>query len=148
MQTRRAVKLAAEQAATAASASAHAVLFSQDLWLVLWPSLDAPAKAALRGVCSAMRRQVDGSIEVVASPRSGFSAAGLTGAMRRWPRVIHLTLHLGVGDAASTLQPLATAMLTRLQSLTVREVRHMRRACTACMHAWLVCRRPGTLPAP
>ncbi|KAG1674385.1 hypothetical protein FOA52_012911 [Chlamydomonas sp. UWO 241] len=102
-----------------ATASARAVLFSQDLWGEIWPGLDGPTKAALRGVCSAMRRLVDESIEVVASPRDGFSAADLTAALRNWPGVVHLTL-LAVGDA-STLRPLATATLMRLACLTVRE---------------------------
>ncbi|KAG1674399.1 hypothetical protein FOA52_012926 [Chlamydomonas sp. UWO 241] len=91
-----------------------------DLWVHIWPSLDAPAKAALRCVCSAMRRQVDGSVEIASSPSSGCTDADLTAALRRWPRVFALTL-LGVSSAAVSLQPLATATLTRLKKLTVRE---------------------------
>jgi hypothetical protein len=71
-------------------------------------------------VCSAMRRQVDGSIEVVASPSSGFSAAELTAALKIVPGVRDLSL-LGVSNAAVAL-PLAAATLTRLESLAVREV--------------------------
>jgi hypothetical protein len=100
-------------------AAAHAVLFSLDLWFETWPWLNASTIAALRGVCSAMRRQVDGSIVVVASPGTGFSADELTAALRRWPRTRDLTL-LGVRNA-STLQPLSTASVS-LTSLTVREV--------------------------
>jgi hypothetical protein len=116
-----------------ADEAAHAVfsLFSHDLWLELWPSLDASTKHALRGVCSAMRRQVDGSIEVLASPSSGFSAADLTAALLRSPAVRDLTL-LDVSDVAATLQPLTTATLTRLTRLTVREVRQRARAHEAC----------------
>ncbi|KAG1675592.1 hypothetical protein FOA52_014180 [Chlamydomonas sp. UWO 241] len=106
--------------ADVADFAVDAVLFSPDLWPVLWPSLHASTKRALRGVCSAMRQQVDAAIVVVASSRAGFSPAELTGAITRWPGVRHLTL-LGVCDAASTLAPLATASLADLESLTVRE---------------------------
>jgi hypothetical protein len=78
------------------------------------------AKAALRGVSSAMRRQVDGSIEVVASPASGFSPDALSSVLLRWPRATDLTL-LNVGGSAD-LAPLATTALARLTSLTVRQV--------------------------
>jgi hypothetical protein len=71
----------AEAASRAATASAHAVLFSLDLWAVLWPSLDHDSKVAMRGVSSAMRRQVDASIEVVASPASDFFPDALTAAV-------------------------------------------------------------------
>ncbi|KAG1666690.1 hypothetical protein FOA52_013602 [Chlamydomonas sp. UWO 241] len=100
--------------------SVHAVLFSEDLLVELWPWLDAPTKAALRGVCSAMRRQVDGSIVGVASPGYGFTAADLTAALRNWHGVTGLTLHV-FND--NNLEPLATASLTRLTSLTLREFR-------------------------
>ncbi|KAG1666699.1 hypothetical protein FOA52_013611 [Chlamydomonas sp. UWO 241] len=66
-----------------------------------------------------MRRQVGGSIKVVASPGSGFSAAELTAALRCWPGITELTLR--VCNAASTLAPLATASLTSLKSLSLRE---------------------------
>ncbi|KAG1676481.1 hypothetical protein FOA52_002301 [Chlamydomonas sp. UWO 241] len=92
MQTLQDNSLTAE--AAAATEKAHAVLFSPDLWLQqLWRWLDRDSKAALRGASVAMRRQVDGSIEVVASPAC---------------------------DPAD-LAPLATAALARLASLTVRE---------------------------
>ncbi|KAG1666687.1 hypothetical protein FOA52_013599 [Chlamydomonas sp. UWO 241] len=117
--------------------AAHAVLFSQDLLVEMWPLLDAPAKAALRGVCRAMRRVVDGSIKVVASPVSGFSAAELTAVLRCWPGVTDLTLH--VSNAASTLVPLATTSLTRLKSLTLREF-----AAEQPGEAWAT---PGGMPA-
>ncbi|KAG1666698.1 hypothetical protein FOA52_013610 [Chlamydomonas sp. UWO 241] len=105
-------------------AAAHAVLFSQDLLAHgLWPWLDVSSKKALRGVCSAMRRQVDVSIVVVTSPgepwEAGPSAAELAAALQRWPSVTELTL-MGVCNAASTLAPLATAALKRLTSLTLR----------------------------
>jgi hypothetical protein len=143
MRTRRAAHLAAEAEAEAATASAHAVLFSLDLWVVLWASLDRGSKVALRGVSGAMRRQVDASIEVVASPASGFSADALTAALLRWPAVHHLTL-LAV-KIASDLAPLATASLSGLTSLTVRQVGAAHGARTAvawrscCAHA---CRPP------
>ncbi|KAG1663338.1 hypothetical protein FOA52_004100 [Chlamydomonas sp. UWO 241] len=114
--TRQSARLAA---AEEASASAHAVLLSQDLISRVWPWLDRESKAALRGVSSAMRRLVDGSIEVVASPVSGFSSQGLSNALLLWPRTTHLTL-LNVGGA-DDLAPLATAPLTRVTSLTVRQ---------------------------
>jgi hypothetical protein len=111
----------ADAAASAiGTANAHAVLFSLDLWLELWRWLDRDSKAALRGVSIAMRGQVDGSIEVVASPACGFSPDALSTALLLWPRVTHLTL-LAVSDA-DDLTPLATTALARLTSLTVREV--------------------------
>ncbi|KAG1657786.1 hypothetical protein FOA52_012864 [Chlamydomonas sp. UWO 241] len=64
-----------------------------------------------------MRGQVDASIVVVASPSSGFSAAQLIHALSNWPGVRDLTL------GASDLQPLATASLAGLTSLTVRQAR-------------------------
>jgi hypothetical protein len=147
VRTRRAAHLAAEaEAEAAATASAHAVLFSLDLWVVLWPSLDHDSKVALRGVSSAMRRQVDAFIEVVASPASGFSPDALTAALLRWPAVHHLTL-LAVGGA-SDLAPLATASLSGLTSLTVRQVGAAHGARTAvawrscCAHA---CRPPACM---
>ncbi|KAG1666574.1 hypothetical protein FOA52_000541 [Chlamydomonas sp. UWO 241] len=115
MQTRHAARMAAEEVAAAASA---AVLFSPDLWMVLWPSLDRASKVALRSVNRAIRGQVDGLIEVVASPVSGFSADALSAALRLWPRTRDLTL-LGVSDA-SVLAPLETAS-AGLTSLTVRQ---------------------------
>ncbi|KAG1675160.1 hypothetical protein FOA52_003383 [Chlamydomonas sp. UWO 241] len=124
MQTRLAASLSAadESAAAiaAATASAHAVLFSLDLCLELWPWLDRGSNAALRGVSSAMRRQVDGLIEMVASPESGFTPGALSSALLRFARTTHLTL-FNVGGA-SDLAPLATTTaLARLTSLTVRE---------------------------
>jgi hypothetical protein len=131
MDPHQAAQLASE--AEAAGASAREVLFSRDLMGEMWPSLDAPTKLALRSVCTTMRRHVDAAIEVVASPRAwfsrrpvdrtsaGFSAAELTAALARWPSVRDLTL-LGVIDA-SDVQPLATASLAGLTSLTVRQVR-------------------------
>ncbi|KAG1666567.1 hypothetical protein FOA52_000534 [Chlamydomonas sp. UWO 241] len=117
MQTCYAARMAAEEVAAAASA---AVLFSPDLWMVLWPSLDRAGKVALRSVNRAMRGQVDGSIKVVASPATGFSAVALSAALRLWPRTRELTL-LGVSDT-SVLAPLATASLAGLTSLTVRQM--------------------------
>jgi hypothetical protein len=104
-------------------APAHEVLFDEDLLAQqLWPFLDAATKAALRGVCSTMRSQVDGAITRVGSPSSGFSAADLTTALRLWPGVRDLTL-LGVqGQDASNLQPLATASLAGLTTLSIRQV--------------------------
>ncbi|KAG1653692.1 hypothetical protein FOA52_006415 [Chlamydomonas sp. UWO 241] len=66
-----------------------------------------------------MRRQVDGSIKVVASPACGFSPDALTTALLLWPRATHLTL-LAVCDPAD-LAPPATTALARLTSLTVRQ---------------------------
>ncbi|KAG1673100.1 hypothetical protein FOA52_013170 [Chlamydomonas sp. UWO 241] len=107
------------QMAAEGDAAAHEVLFSLDLWLELWRWLDRDSKAALRGVSVAMRGQVDGSIEVVASPACGFSPDSLSTALLLWPRVTHLTL-LAVSDAAK-LALLATTALARLTSLTVRQ---------------------------
>ncbi|KAG1671133.1 hypothetical protein FOA52_005385 [Chlamydomonas sp. UWO 241] len=113
--------LAAEDAVTdAEAASAHMVIFSEDLFSeAVWPKLDRASKAALRGVCVAMRKLVDGSIKVVSSPASGASAGELARALVRWPRVKDLTL-LGV-RGGSSLQALSTATLPGLESLTVRE---------------------------
>ncbi|KAG1672446.1 hypothetical protein FOA52_013232 [Chlamydomonas sp. UWO 241] len=122
MRTRTAARLAAEEAAALETASAREVLLSEDLFDVLWPCLDPPTKAALRGVSRSLRRLVDGLVEVVASPSAGFSAAQLTRALMRWRDVTDLTL-LGVRSVnASTKLPLTTATLPRLNSLTVREV--------------------------
>jgi hypothetical protein len=118
MQSAAAAQLVAEQ--PAATASAHAVLFSHDLWPLMWQELDRSSKQALRCVCRPMRSQVDGSITRVASRSSGVSAAKLTRALVRWPGMVDLTL-LNV-SSASVLQPLATASLARLTSLAVREV--------------------------
>jgi hypothetical protein len=76
MQTRRAARVAADEAAALESASAHAVLFSEDRGASrMW--LDPDAKAALRVVGTGMRSLVDGAVEVV-SPGAGASAnAGL-----------------------------------------------------------------------
>jgi hypothetical protein len=110
LQTRKVARLAAAEAAASVTASAHAVLFSLDLWLEPWPWMDRDSKAALRGVSIAMRRLVDGSCT--------------------WPRVELLPHELpshprrtlqAVGDA-SDLSPLATTSLARLTSLTVRQV--------------------------
>ncbi|KAG1672420.1 hypothetical protein FOA52_013205 [Chlamydomonas sp. UWO 241] len=115
MRTRTAARLAAEETAALETAPAREVLLSG----VLWPSLDAATKAALRGVSRTMRRLVDGSVVVVASPNVGISAAvELASALVRWPGVRHLTL-LGVINAEHNLLPLNT--LTRLTSLTVHE---------------------------
>ncbi|KAG1656410.1 hypothetical protein FOA52_009388 [Chlamydomonas sp. UWO 241] len=97
MQTRKAARVAAEaDPQAAATASTHAVLFSEDLFLQpLWPSLDRDSKRALRVVCTTMRSLVDDAV------------------------VRDLTL-LGV-VSASMLKPLATAALYGLTSLTLRE---------------------------
>ncbi|KAG1653648.1 hypothetical protein FOA52_002018 [Chlamydomonas sp. UWO 241] len=102
----------------------HDVLFSLDLWTQqLWPRLDGASKVAMRGVCSAMRSQVDGSrVEAVTSPASGFSGDDLSRALVRWPRTRHLTL-LNVGGSFD-LAPLATSSLAGLMSLTVRQAPH------------------------
>ncbi|KAG1653916.1 hypothetical protein FOA52_004554 [Chlamydomonas sp. UWO 241] len=122
----------AAEAAAHATASAHAVLFSLYIWLELWPWLDRDSKAALRGVSIAMRRLVDGSIQVVAGPASGFSPDALTSVLLRWPRTTHLTL-LNVGSAED-LAPLATmTALARLKSLTVRQAP---RASAGVAHPW------------
>ncbi|KAG1671990.1 hypothetical protein FOA52_013363 [Chlamydomonas sp. UWO 241] len=112
----------ADADAEVAAALAHAVLTSPDLWSQLWRLLDRDSKAAFRGVGSAMRQLVDASVGVVASPSStGLSDADeLAAALRLWPRIRDLTL-LNVSNAAATLQPLATAELSRLTKLTVRE---------------------------
>ncbi|KAG1655907.1 hypothetical protein FOA52_009849 [Chlamydomonas sp. UWO 241] len=65
------------------SAICHDVLFSPDLWPVLFPSLDRASKVALRCANRAMRAQVDPSIKVVASPVSGFSPDALSAALVR-----------------------------------------------------------------
>ncbi|KAG1677325.1 hypothetical protein FOA52_010704 [Chlamydomonas sp. UWO 241] len=119
-----AAEAAAAEAAVAASLGI--VLFT-DLWLVLWPSLDRASKQALRCVSRAMRWQVDGSIKLVATPSSGFSAGQLVCALSRWPGVRDLSL-LG-GSGASDLAPLATTSLAGLTSLTVRQV------WAPCMHS-------------
>ncbi|KAG1672441.1 hypothetical protein FOA52_013227 [Chlamydomonas sp. UWO 241] len=122
MRTRTAARLASEAAAALQTASAREVLLSEDLFgVLLWPFLNASTKAALRGVSRAMRRLVDGLVEVVTSPSAGFSAAQLTSALMRWRGVTDLTLR-GVSNATSTLLPLTTATLPRLYSLTVRQV--------------------------
>ncbi|KAG1662822.1 hypothetical protein FOA52_009036 [Chlamydomonas sp. UWO 241] len=69
-----------------------------------------------------MRRQVDGAVEVVASPVCGFSATQLSHALGLWPAVKHLTL-LGMSDERD-LQPLATMPVAGLRSLTIREAPH------------------------
>jgi hypothetical protein len=103
-------------------------------------SLGRASKVALRCVSVAMRSLVDASVEVVASPGLGFSAAELTAALVRWPGVRDLTL-LAVSDAgvmsgAAQLQPLATASLAGLTSLTVRQVgalHALSMPCSRCM---------------
>jgi hypothetical protein len=103
-----------------ASALAHAVLFSPDLWLELWPWFDRGSKRALRGVCVAMCSQVDGSITAVTSPAGGVSPEELIAALVKCPRVHDLTLlHVA---STSELAPLATTSLAGLKSLTVRQV--------------------------
>ncbi|KAG1662177.1 hypothetical protein FOA52_006397 [Chlamydomonas sp. UWO 241] len=77
----------------AAAVAYHAVLFSPDLWaLELFPWLDRASKVALRCVNKAMRSQVDASIEVVASPVSGFTPDALSAALVRWSGMHDLTL--------------------------------------------------------
>jgi hypothetical protein len=127
----------AEEAAAAAAlatALAHAVIFSEDLWRQhLWRWLDPGAKAALRFVSKRMRDQVDATVEVVQSPSSGTLQAGdLASVLVRWPAVRELTL-FNV-DSADELAPLSTASLAGLTSLTLRQVGGMHdphaRACT------------------
>jgi hypothetical protein len=131
MQTRRARVATEEADAALESASAHAVLLSQDLWHQhLWRWLDADAKAALRVVSKGMRSQVDAAVEVVASPSTGAYENQLRSALLRWPAVRELTL-LNVRDATA-LAPLSTASLAGLTSLTVRQVGMDRLPC-----AWL-----------
>jgi hypothetical protein len=106
-----------------ATALAHAVLFSVDLWLELWPWMDRGSKQALRSVNLAMRAQVEGSIGAAASPDSGFSSDALRHAlatMARFPGLRDLAL-INV-SAASGMQPLATALLSGVTSLTMRQV--------------------------
>jgi hypothetical protein len=87
MHTRTAARLAADEASACELASASDVL-SADLFGVLWPSLDASTKAALRGVGRAMRQQVDGLVEVVAAVEvqagggGGGEAAGWSASRR------------------------------------------------------------------
>ncbi|KAG1663329.1 hypothetical protein FOA52_004090 [Chlamydomonas sp. UWO 241] len=114
-------QVAADEEAAAATASYHAVLLSPDLWLVVFPCLDRGSKVALRGVCAALRRQVDGAIQLLASPAAGFSPDDLAAALMRWPTVKDLTLVLVVGSSASDLAPLATTTLAGLKSLAVRQ---------------------------
>ncbi|KAG1655125.1 hypothetical protein FOA52_012543 [Chlamydomonas sp. UWO 241] len=103
--------------------TAHAVLFSEDLWVSeLWRWLDRGSKVALRGVSRAMQRQVDGAVEVVASPACGFSAIQLSHALGLWPAVKHLIL-LGMSDGRD-LEPLAMTAVAGLRSLTIREAPH------------------------
>ncbi|KAG1661098.1 hypothetical protein FOA52_012087 [Chlamydomonas sp. UWO 241] len=116
MQSAAAAQLVAEQDAT--TASAHAVLFSSNLWFEMWPWLDRGSKQALRCVCRPMRSQVDGSI-TRASRSSGVSAAKLTRALVRWPGIVDLTL-MNV-RSGSDLRPLCTASLACLTSLAVRQ---------------------------
>ncbi|KAG1663330.1 hypothetical protein FOA52_004091 [Chlamydomonas sp. UWO 241] len=111
---------AADEAA-AATAFYHAVLLSPDPWLVVFPCLDRGSKVALRGVCAALRRQVDGAMQVLASPAAGFYPDDLAAALVRWPAVKDLTLVLVVGSSASDLAPLATTTLAGLKSLAVRQ---------------------------
>jgi hypothetical protein len=127
---------ASQLAELAATASYHAVLLSPDLWLGVFPCLDRGSKVALRGVCGALRSQVDGAIEVVASPVAGFSPHALTASLLRWPALKHLTLVMAVGSSASDLAPLATTTLAGLKSLAVSQV-GCGHACTVRMHhAW------------
>jgi hypothetical protein len=121
MQTRRSIRLEAEQAATRATSVAHEVLFSPDLWpQQLWRFLDRESKRSLRGVSRGMRIQVDAAIEVVSSPTAGFTASDLSRALALFPGMRDLTL-LNVSSAAC-MQPLATASLAALTSLTLRQV--------------------------
>jgi hypothetical protein len=114
-------QLAADEELAAATASYHAVLLSPDLGLGVFPCLDRGSKVALRGVCGALRSQVNGAIEVVASPVAGFSQHALTASLLRWPALKHLTLVMVVGSSASDLAPLATTTLAGLKSLAVRQ---------------------------
>ncbi|KAG1655490.1 hypothetical protein FOA52_008961 [Chlamydomonas sp. UWO 241] len=66
-----------------------------------------------------MRSQVDASIQVVASPVSGFSPDALSAALVRWSGMRDLTLFAVSGT--DDLAPLATASLTGLTSLTVSQ---------------------------
>ncbi|KAG1663328.1 hypothetical protein FOA52_004089 [Chlamydomonas sp. UWO 241] len=113
-------QVAADEAA-AATALYHAVLLSLDLWLVVFPCLDRGSKVALRGVCAALRRQVDGAIQVLTSHAAGFTPHELAAVLVRWPAVKDLTLVLAVGSSASDLAPLATTTLAGLKSLAVRQ---------------------------
>jgi hypothetical protein len=124
MQTRSATRVAAAEAAAHASATSHAVLFSEDLLSQqLWRWLDIDSKRALRCVNKRMRSQVDGAVQVVVSPACGASPNELASALLRWPAVVDLTL-INVGRA-SDLAPLSTASLAGLRSLAVRTVRGM-----------------------
>jgi hypothetical protein len=123
LQMMQADQLAAQLAAdaeAAATASIHAVLLSPDLFPELFQFLDRGSKAALRCASRAVCSQVDGSIETVASPASGFSDISLSATLVKFPRVHNLTL-LRVGST-SDLAPLATTSLAGLKSLTVRQV--------------------------
>ncbi|KAG1657720.1 hypothetical protein FOA52_011982 [Chlamydomonas sp. UWO 241] len=114
-------QLAADEAA-AATALYHAVLLSPGLfWLGLFPCLDRSSKVALRGVCGALRRQVDGAIQVLASPVAGFSPDALTAALVRWPAMKDLTLVMAVSSSASDLAPLATTTRAGLKNLAVHQ---------------------------
>jgi hypothetical protein len=105
-----------------ATAVAHGVLFSPDLWLAqLWQRLDRGSKRALRGVSRAMRDQVDGAVAVVESPAAGFTAKQLRRALVRLPGLTELAL-LGVSDDDRDLQPLRKTSLAGLMSLTIRTV--------------------------
>ncbi|KAG1668666.1 hypothetical protein FOA52_001274 [Chlamydomonas sp. UWO 241] len=104
---------------SAAHSACYLVFSGNHLLGLLWPFLNTSGKAALRGVCKAIRGQVDGLMKVVASPSGGFSAGELTAAMNRWSAVTELTL-FGVNTTQS-VQPLATATLARLEILTVRQ---------------------------
>ncbi|KAG1659809.1 hypothetical protein FOA52_002145 [Chlamydomonas sp. UWO 241] len=84
------------------------------------PSLDRASKVAMRCVSRTMRSLVDASIEALSSPASGFSPDALTAALVRWSGVHDLTL-LKVSSTAD-LVPLATASLSGLTNLTVRQV--------------------------
>jgi hypothetical protein len=103
----------------AALAAPQSVLFTPLLGDLLWPWLDRSSKVALRGVCRDMRREVAASIKDVTSPASGFSADTLKAVLEASPVVRYLFLHM-VG--APALEPLATATMPGLQSLSVREV--------------------------
>jgi hypothetical protein len=134
---------AADEEVEHATALAHSVLFSDYLWrLQLWRWLDSGSKSALRGVSRAMCAQVEGSIGAVTSPASGFSSDDLTHAlatMARCPGLRDLTL-INV-SGGSGMQPLATASLAGVTSLTMRQVgvRAWGSAMRACHRA---------LPAP
>lgn len=100
-----------------ATAVAHAVLLSPDLFEQIFQWLDPGTKHALRATCVTLRALVDGNVAVVV-PRSRFTGEELRCALLRWPRVHELEL---LGAAVDTLKPLSTSTCKGLTSLTIRE---------------------------